>query len=276
MRLLYRIYRLSSGLQHWAQKRLTRSGWFLLCALFVTGIMGLDTENTIAYQAFAILLMLFFVAVFFSWFFRGQFSAVRLLPRFGTVGQPLDYTVRVKNLTAKAQNGLTLLEDLADPRPGFEEWRAVKIAYEKALRPFRFDQRFHRTPFKEASSGEAAIPLTPPDHETEVCLELTPLRRGLLRFASVTLARPDPLGFFYALNRVELPQTTLILPKRYPLPPIALPGAMRYQEGGVALASRVGQSEEFVALRDYRPGDPLRHIQRSDCWRKRQLDRLVH
>src|SRR4029077_9187553 len=70
----------------------------------------------------------------------------------------------------------------------------------------------------------------------------------------------DPLGFFYALNRVELPQTTLILPKRYPLPPIALPGAMRYQEGGVALASRVGQSEEFVALRDYRPGDPLRHI----------------
>jgi len=35
---------------------------------------------------------------------------------------------------------------------------------------------------------------------------------------------------------------------------------MKYQEGGVALASNVGQSEEFVALRDYRHGDPLRHI----------------
>jgi uncharacterized protein (DUF58 family) len=35
---------------------------------------------------------------------------------------------------------------------------------------------------------------------------------------------------------------------------------MKYQEGGVALASNVGQSEEFVALRDYRRGDPLRHI----------------
>ena len=52
----------------------------------------------------------------------------------------------------------------------------------------------------------------------------------------------------------------LILPKRYPLPPIALPGALRYQEGGVALAANVGRSEEFVALRDYRHGDPLRHI----------------
>jgi uncharacterized protein (DUF58 family) len=59
---------------------------------------------------------------------------------------------------------------------------------------------------------------------------------------------------------VAAPQTVLILPKRYPLPPIALPGAMRYQEGGVALAANVGRSEEFVALRDYRHGDPLRHI----------------
>jgi uncharacterized protein (DUF58 family) len=35
---------------------------------------------------------------------------------------------------------------------------------------------------------------------------------------------------------------------------------MKYQQGGVALASNVGQSDEFVALRDYRQGDPLRHI----------------
>jgi uncharacterized protein (DUF58 family) len=35
---------------------------------------------------------------------------------------------------------------------------------------------------------------------------------------------------------------------------------MKYQQGGVALASSVGQSDEFVSLRDYRRGDPLRHI----------------
>jgi len=35
---------------------------------------------------------------------------------------------------------------------------------------------------------------------------------------------------------------------------------MRYQEGGVALAANVGRSDEFVALREYRRGDPLRHI----------------
>jgi uncharacterized protein (DUF58 family) len=44
------------------------------------------------------------------------------------------------------------------------------------------------------------------------------------------------------------------------VPPLALPGARRYQHGGVALAASVGDSAEFVALRDYRPGDPLQHV----------------
>ena len=87
-----------------------------------------------------------------------------------------------------------------------------------------------------------------------------PLRRGVLRFTGVTLARPDPLGLFRALTTVPLPQSVLILPRRYPLPAIALPGVAKYQEGGVALAANVGQSDEYVALRDYRHGDPLRHI----------------
>jgi uncharacterized protein (DUF58 family) len=93
-----------------------------------------------------------------------------------------------------------------------------------------------------------------------VPVELVPLRRGILRFNGVTIGCPDPLGLFRAFSRVTAPQTVLILPKRYPLPPIALPGQMKYQEGGVALAASVGCSEEFVSLRDYRHGDPLRHI----------------
>src|SRR5207302_10880458 len=106
----------------------------------------------------------------------------------------------------------------------------------------------------------AAVPTAAPREEVEVRLELIPLRRGLLRFNAVRLARPDPLGLLRALAKVPLPQTTLILPRRYRLPPVSFPGTLKYQDGGVALASRVGQSEEFVALRDYRHGDPLRHI----------------
>ena len=62
------------------------------------------------------------------------------------------------------------------------------------------------------------------------------------------------------LKTFALPQSVLILPKRYELPPIQFPGARRYQSGGVSLTTSVGDSAEFMSLRDYRPGDPLRKI----------------
>jgi uncharacterized protein (DUF58 family) len=111
-----------------------------------------------------------------------------------------------------------------------------------------------------ATAKGAEIPPLPAQGEGEVRAEVLPLRRGILKFAGLTIARPDPFGLFRAFITIAAPQTVLILPKRYPLPPIALPGALRYQEGGVALAANVGRSEEFVALREYRRGDPLRHI----------------
>jgi uncharacterized protein (DUF58 family) len=89
---------------------------------------------------------------------------------------------------------------------------------------------------------------------------MKPLRRGLIQFDGATLARPDPLGVVRSFCRTRAPQSVLVLPKRYSLPPLALPGSLKYQQGGVALASNVGQSDEFVSLRDYRRGDPLRHI----------------
>jgi uncharacterized protein (DUF58 family) len=76
----------------------------------------------------------------------------------------------------------------------------------------------------------------------------------------VTVARPDPFGLFRAFVRVRASQSVLVLPRRYPVPELDLPGTRRYQQGGVALAASVGDSEEFASLRDYRPGDPLRRI----------------
>ena len=39
-----------------------------------------------------------------------------------------------------------------------------------------------------------------------------------------------------------------------------MPGAVKYQQGGVSMASSVGESEEFVSLREYRAGDPMRRL----------------
>ena len=259
-RSIYRSYRFFSWLRYWMQRRFTRAGWFVLASLFMATIMGLDTDNLVAYQGFSLLSCLLLLAFGFSRFFRLNFSATRLLPRFGTAGKPVTYRIAVRNLTSKVQNDLTLLENLLDPRPAYHEWLAVQRADQRWIRSFRFVIGRRVDPFKPPVIKNAMLPPIPPQQQVEAVIEITPLRRGILRFNGVTLARTDPLGLFRAFVKTPLPQTILILPKRYPLPPIALPGVMKYQEGGVALASNVGQSEEFVALRDYRRGDSLRHI----------------
>jgi uncharacterized protein (DUF58 family) len=195
-----------------------------------------------------------------AFFFRARFSARRILPRVGTAGQPLRYRVRINNLMPKIQSGLVFLENVVDPRPPFTDWLAFQMAESRRVRPFRMSQRRRRNPFRIAVAKAFDIPALEAMGEIEISAELLPLRRGILRLTGITVARADPLGLFRSFLKIPSVQTVLILPKRYPLPPIALPGAMRYQEGGVALAANIGRSEEFVALREYRHGDPLRHI----------------
>ena len=256
----YWAYLATSGAWYWTRRRFTLAGLWVAAGVVVTAATGVDIENTVSYQSFVLLLGFLAFAFVSSFFFRAKFSATRLLPRVGTAGQPLPYRVRIKNLTAKNQAGLTLLEDLSAPRPGFAEWLGFQLAENRRVRPFRVAPHQRQNPFRIAALKDAEIPPLPPRGEVEAQGEIHPLRRGVLRFTGVTVARADVLGLFRSFIRVPVAQTVLILPKRYPLPPIALPGAMRYQEGGVALAANVGRSDEFVALRDYRHGDPLRHI----------------
>ncbi|HEV2455835.1 MAG TPA: DUF58 domain-containing protein [Verrucomicrobiae bacterium] len=261
-RAVYRFYRVMSWLIYWAQRRFTLTGWMVVTGLLSVASFGaLDTETLSAYQAFPLLLLLLVSAFAFTLFFRLKFSAVRFLPRFGTAGQPFVYRVRIHNLTSRTQRGLTLLENPADPRPSFEEWLARQLAEEKKVRSLRLSRPQQRyNPFRVATVENAPIPPIPPNGEVETKVTVTPLRRGLFRFDGLTIARTDPFGLFRSFIRFRAPETILILPKRYPLPPIVLPGVTRFQQGGVALASNVGQSDEFVSLREYRRGDPLRRI----------------
>jgi uncharacterized protein (DUF58 family) len=260
-RAVYRFYRVMWRVLHWAHRRFTLAGWLVLVGIVVTGLGVLDTETSLTYQGFVLLLLLLVTAFVSSWFFRLHFSAVRVLPRLATAGQTFDYRVRVRNLTNKTQIGLTLLENPTDPRPTFEQWLAQQQAEERKVRSLRLSRPQQRyNPFRLATLENASVPAMPPQGEVEIKVTVTPLRRGLFRFEGVILARPDPFGLFRAFAKFPAPETMLILPKRYPLPEIALPGEVRYQEGGVALASNVGQSDEFISLREYRRGDPLRRI----------------
>ena len=255
--LAYRFYRSASSFRYAAMRRLTPGGWMVALGLLLTAGMATDTEQSLGYQLFSLLFCLALAAVTIAPFFRARFEAERSLPRFGSAGQPLSYMVSIRNRTARTQTGLQVLDGLVDPRPDFNEFVALRRA-SRRHRSWRLAQSpdFRRVLFLKSQE----LPPLPPKGSASVALELTALKRGVLHFENVTVARPDPFVLFRALNKVPLRGSITILPKRYPLPHIPLPGSQQYQHGGVALAAAIGESEEFVSLREYRPGDPLRRI----------------
>ncbi|MEO1391384.1 MAG: DUF58 domain-containing protein [Cyanobacteria bacterium J06634_5] len=254
-RLIYRLLWLNHMLRQWLRKQMTPAGFGLLGALFVFGLIGLDIKRSISYQIFVFLLATLLVSFLLSRFGRYRFSVVRKLPRFGTVGSPLKYQVVINNKSRNQRQGLSLIESFADTFPTFQAFRRL-VRKSKTRQDWigRMAQR------RWAFAPAIELPPLSAQGETTVPGEIVPLRRGVLRFKKLTLACPEPLGLVNRCVSFTRPQSVLILPRRYELPTITLPGARRQQSEGLALASSVGDSEEFRALREYRPGDSPRKI----------------
>lgn len=249
----------------WFRRRFTRAGQLTLAAIVATGAIGVDTELTLAYQAFALLAALIVLGIISSALYRARFRISRQLPAFGTVGEALSYCVTVENCSRKTQRDLVLMENLQVKFPSYAEFRRVRQPGEEQQNWFDRAVGYPRWAWLMRQrlgidASEHALAPLPPGKEAELSVTMIPLRRGYIRFAGAIIARPDPFGLFRALAGAAAKDALLVLPRRYPVPEIELRGSRRYQQGGVALASSVGDAQEFFSLRDYRPGDPLRHI----------------
>lgn len=264
-RFFYLNFRAFYVLQQWKRRRFTKGGVLVLGAIIASAIVGVDTRQTLAYQAFTFLFSLLVIAVAWSMIFHLRFIATRILPRFGTAGEPFSYRIALHNMSPVVQKGLYLFENMEDPRPIYEEFLKISEPGEETRNLFDQAVGFYRWQWlisrkQGIRMKEQPLPILRPDGKGDIRVEVVPSRRGYLRFTGFTIARPDPLGLFYSFITIPAPQSALILPKRYTLPLLRIPGSRRYQSGGVALTSSVGESEEFISLRDYRPGDSLRRI----------------
>ena len=263
--LRYKAFRLIYSADQWRSRRVTPGGVAVVAGFALVGGLGLDSTQSLTYQIFTFLGSMLILAVAQGIRFRDRLSLSRSLPRFGTAGVPLSYRVTLTNHTAHWQRGLWLRETFADPRPSYRELRNTpepgeeqRNRFDRSLGYYRWLWLIRRN--QRATTQRVAVPPIPPRSQVEVMLTLRPYSRGAVHLTGATLMRPDLFGLFNGCQHLPLAQSLWILPHRYPLPLVQLAGGRRYQSGGVALASSVGESDEFMALRDYRPGDPLRKI----------------
>ena len=85
-------------------------------------------------------------------------------------------------------------------------------------------------------------------------------RRGRYVIEAIHLATLFPFGLWRDWYKHKVEQSLLVYPKFQQLLSLEMPVGRKYQPGGMALTSSVGDSTEFLSTREYRPGDSLRTI----------------
>ncbi|MFP4054623.1 MAG: DUF58 domain-containing protein [Phycisphaerae bacterium] len=99
-----------------------------------------------------------------------------------------------------------------------------------------------------------------PGETVELSVAIRPLRRGLHTLAGLRYFTTFPFNLFRTGPRTGREEKLLVLPEFRPLSQVDIPIGTRYQPGGIALTSHVGERPEYIGNRNYRPGDPFRRV----------------
>lgn len=247
-------------------RRSSEMGGFILTGIVITAALGIDTDLTLSYQLFAFLLGLYILAGLASRYNKPKVTLTRHLPVFATAGKAFTYQVRVKNVGNKVERDLRITDQPRVIAPQLEEYLQTPEPGEERRNAYDRFIGFHRFIWlqrrKTGLMVEAEnIPAIPIGGESIVQMKAEPLRRGVVDLTQLVVSHPDPTGLVYGLTRFKQQDQLIVLPKRYKISPgYVPPGGRHYHPGGVNESQSVGESDEFVSLKDYREGDRVGRI----------------
>ncbi|HUG91508.1 MAG TPA: DUF58 domain-containing protein, partial [Planctomycetaceae bacterium] len=91
-------------------------------------------------------------------------------------------------------------------------------------------------------------------------ITLVPARRGVYELPDLRAYTSFPFNLFLIGASRQPMGSLMVLPAFHRLASIELPLSQRYQPGGIALTSHVGESPEYIGNREYVPGEPARRL----------------
>ena len=107
--------------------------------------------------------------------------------------------------------------------------------------------------------GRPHIGCLEPGDECRLSAMLTCAWRGKYVLPSVRAASGFPFHLWRWGSTCGGSQRVLVYPRFSPLVRMDLPVGQRYQRGGIAMSSRIGEPMEFLGCREFRDGDDPRH-----------------
>ncbi|MFT5127751.1 MAG: hypothetical protein ACI8W8_001358 [Rhodothermales bacterium] len=209
--------------------RFTCAGGMLFLATLIVGLGGMTTLLMPLYLLFVTLAMLFVINIIVGFATRPQITLRRIMPDSVTAGQPLRITYELANTGKLAAWDLQIDYIPMNPAVVFPEGRAMVAHLDK---------------------GEA----------TRLTLPMQVNERGRYLLPRPVADSAFPFGLWRWGCMGEANRPLLVLPRYTALNRLTTPPSLRLESGNAALASRAGDSLEFMGCREFRFGDNPRFI----------------
>jgi len=208
--------------------KLTPAGRFLFWSVLFTSA-GLATVDIPVYQLFCALFSAYLVVWLTNLLYRPQLSVKGDFPGRVTAGELITAEIELTNESWRPAYDLML-------------WL---IGLQKSI---QFESAFIAIP--RLASGQSGV----------LPLGLRPLRRGVYKLPYLRPHSTFPFNLMRSGSTQFPLKPLIVIPRFHRLQSIDVPVGLRYQPGGVALSSNVGESPEYIGNRDYVPGEPVRHL----------------
>lgn len=214
----------------WLYGALSDEGRVLLVSSLLVGFFGLDPSSTQVYILWAAIIGLLAGSLAVRPFYRlaGVTLSVVVPPR-ATLGEEIRFGVIVQNGGPRDVFAVRV-------RGPFLPWDGTWIARRPTLRH------------------------VPRGKEVLVLVGARFVARGEHHLDPFGAAALLPFGLAMGAPVSSPGVKFLVVPKIARVARLSLPLGRRHQPGGVALASKTGESKDLLGTRPYRPGDPVKNL----------------
>ena len=196
----------------------------LFSSMFVSGSLDILT-----FDLFAILFFTGFFAMMLNYVWRTKFDITVKMPDRVVAGATLHGIAKVRNAG----------------------WLP---AYDVGAAFFYLPAGLHH------KNRDTYIESLPAGDSTEIPFLLEAMRRGSYPLPPYRAYTAFPFRLLRSGTSRKPVGNLLVLPAFTPAESIDVPVSLRYQPGGVALTSNIGESPEYIGNREFRPGDSIRRL----------------
>ena len=209
--------------------KLTRLGKALVATGLFSAAMGSGSLLIPVYKLFVALFLLGGIALLVGLLYRPRFLISGRFPEQVTAGETIEGRFKLANIGRLP-------------------------AFDVALGMFYFPDGMKST------APAISTRCLKANQSVDIPLSLEVAHRGVYTLPPVRAFSTFPFGICRAGSAERHPGVVTILPRFHAIAALDIPISRRYQPGGLAMTSHVGDSTEYIGSRDYMPGDPQRKV----------------